>query len=175
MSDIAKYALKVAGQIQKEVNTVSKPSPEGTKPKKHQLVDFNLVKGTGAHLERVVHQINGAYEHGWYDACAVMLRRLIETLVIEMYIARGMKSKIKTKDGSLVNLNKLVARASSEPSWELDRGGKSLQKLKQIGNWSAHKRLYNANRDDIDTYESEIRIVIQELVYLAGYKMQKGP
>ena len=175
MSDIAKYALKVAGRIQKDVNNVSKPSPEGTKPKKYQLVDFNLVKGTGAHLERVVHQINGAYEHGWYDACAVMLRRLLETLVIEMYIARDMKSKIKTRDGRFVNLNKLVARASSEPSWELDNNGRSLQKLKEIGNWSAHKRLYNANRDDIDTYESEIRIVVQELVYMAGYKMQKGP
>ncbi len=174
MSDIAKYALNAARQIQQDVNKVSKPQPEGTKPKTSQLVDFALVKGTGAHLERVVHQINGAYEHGWYDACAVMLRRLIETLLIEIYIAREMKSKIKERDGRFVHLNKLVALASSEPSWDLDNNGRSLKKLKEIGNWSAHKRLYNANRDDIDTYESEIRIVVQELVYMAGYKMQKG-
>ena len=32
----------------------------------------DLVEGTRAYLESLVHQINGAYDNGFYDACAVL-------------------------------------------------------------------------------------------------------
>jgi hypothetical protein len=41
------------------------------------------VAGTRSYLERFVYQINGAYEFGFYDACAVLCRRLITDLLAQ--------------------------------------------------------------------------------------------
>ena len=39
-----------------------------------------------------------------------------------------------------------------------------------MGDKSAHSRRYNAHRGDIDPLLVDIRLVVQELVYLAGLK-----
>jgi hypothetical protein len=38
------------------------------------VVPNDWVKGTRVYLERLVHQINGSYDYGFYDACATMSR-----------------------------------------------------------------------------------------------------
>ena len=53
-----------------------------------------LVEGKAKdYIVNIVYQINGTYEYGWYDACAVMLRRLMESLIIEAYIDKGIVDK----------------------------------------------------------------------------------
>jgi hypothetical protein len=42
--------------------------------------------------------------------------------------------------------------------------------LKDIGDKSAHGRRYNAQRGDIEPLLADIRLVVQELIYLAGLK-----
>ena len=49
--------------------------------------------GTRSYLERLVHQINGTYQFGFYDACATMCRRLMESLIIEVYVIVGHVNK----------------------------------------------------------------------------------
>src|SRR5207247_9934689 len=49
------------------------------------VLDPNTVAGTRVYLEKLVHQINGTYEYGFFDGCAVLCRRLVESLVIEIY------------------------------------------------------------------------------------------
>ncbi len=44
-----------------------------------------LFSNTRVYLERVVDQINKSYDMQLWDCCAVMCRRLLETLVIETY------------------------------------------------------------------------------------------
>lgn len=170
MNEFAKYVLNVAKRIQADVNRIAKPPPEGRKPKTNQVIDFNLVKGTRGYIERTVHQINGTYENGWYDACAVMLRRLIETLIIEVFEKHNITSRIKDDNGNFYRLNKLITKTYNESTWTLENNGEILRKLKDIGNWSAHKRRYNTNRHDIDQHLSNIRLAVQELIYLAGLK-----
>ncbi|WP_449428896.1 hypothetical protein [Rhodanobacter umsongensis] len=41
------------------------------------------------YITRVLDQVNGCYDNGFYDASAVMARRLIETLVIDIYVEAG--------------------------------------------------------------------------------------
>ena len=89
-----------------------------------------------------------------------MLRRLLEMLIIEAFVAHGMKDKIKGQNGRFLRLNGLIRRACSESSWALDDNGAVLRKLNAIGNWSAHKRRFVANREDIDSHETELRIVV---------------
>ena len=42
------------------------------------VIPLSVVRGTRGYIERVANQINGTYENGWYDACAVMIRRVLE-------------------------------------------------------------------------------------------------
>ena len=166
----ATLTLENAKRAQREMNRLTKPPAEGTRPASDRIIDAALVRGAPGNFVRIVDQINGTYERGWYDACAVMLRRLLEMLIIEAYVANGMKEKIKGQNGRFLRLNGLIKRACSESSWALDDNGDILRRLNAIGNWSAHKRRFIANRQDIDVYVPEIRVVVQELLYLAKLK-----
>lgn len=148
------------------------PPPEETAPSHEQpVVYLSLVAGTRGYLGKLVHQINGAYEHGWYDACAVMIRRLTETLVIEVFEAHKIDGKIKNKDDDFLYLGDLINAVLTESSWNLGRNAKkSLKALKDIGDKSAHSRRFIAHRRDIDKVVDDLRVVVQELIFLAGLK-----
>lgn len=171
MQDFVNKALVIAQQIQDDVRHGTKPPIEGGKAKTNQVIDFALVRGTRGYLEKVVNQINGTYEHGWYDACAVMLRRLMETLIIESYENVGAATNIKNSEGDYPQLSDLIKFAKNEPAFGLSRNAKKgLDKLKNIADQAAHSRRFNANRNDIESILPEIRTLVQEFVSIARYK-----
>lgn len=130
-----------------------------------------LVRGTRGYIERVAHQINGTYSNGWYDACAVMLRRLLETLIIECFEAHKINARIKDVNGNYVFLRDLVDAMLAESTWTLGRNVRTnLPRLKDIGDKSAHSRRYNAHREDIDKLLKDVRETVQELLVLAKLK-----
>lgn len=146
------------------------PPEEGTKAESQAIIYLPLVKGTRSYIEKVANQINGCYEKGWFDACAVMIRRLLETLIIEVYEKHGIADKIK-KNGDFMFLRDMINVILNETTLNLSRNTKSaLPKLKDIGDKSAHSRRFNAVRQDIDDFKKELRVVTQELLVLAGLK-----
>ena len=146
------------------------PPAEGTEAKSQNIIFMPLVKGTRGYIEKVSNQINGCYECGWFDACAVMIRRLLETLIIEVFEHHKIQAKIQ-KNGDYLYLRDLINITLAEPSWSLGRNTKAaLPKLKDIGDKSAHSRRYNAIRHDIDDIKIDLRVVIQELLVLANLK-----
>lgn len=50
------------------------------------VIPLEYVDGTSTYLVRLVRQINGCYDASYFDASAVMIRRLVESLLIEIYI-----------------------------------------------------------------------------------------
>ena len=135
------------------------------------VIPFTLVRGTRGYIERITHQINGTYSNGWYDSCAVMIRRLIETLIIESFESHGIADNIKNSGGDFFYLSDLISKTLSESTWNISRNARqALPKLKDIGDKSAHSRRFNAVRHDIDKVNPQIRVVVQEFVYLAGLK-----
>ena len=101
-----------------------------------------------------------------------MMRRLIETLIIECFEKHQIADTIKNpKTGDFLYLGDLVEMAIRETAWNLGRKTKqAMPRLKNIGDQSAHSRRYNAHREDIDKLSEDFRVVCQELVYLAGLK-----
>ncbi len=171
MSSLAKIALKIAKKIQEEVPRFETPPSETVTSAAEMVFPLTLVKGTRDYIEKVAYQINGSYVSGWYDACAVMLRRLIETLIIEAFESYNIQAKIKNPNGDYQYLGDLITKTLNEPSWNLGRNTRiALPRLKNIGDQSAHSRRYVAHREDIDKVLPDIRSVIQELVYLAKLK-----
>ena len=132
-----------------------------------ELFSMEIMQDTRNYVQRIALQANGCYERGWYDACAVMVRRLIETLIIECFENYSLELKIQTADGNYVALSDLIRRFLSEPTWNLSRTTKSnLPKLKEIGDLSAHSRRFIANRNDIEKFAQDIQVILQELVYV---------
>lgn len=147
------------------------PPAEGGTSTDDNIVMFSLVRGTRPYLERIVHQINGSYENGWYDASAVMIRRLVETLIIEVYESKGRAAHIKDGNGDWLFLNDLITRISADPQFNLSRPTKrSLPDLKDVGDKSAHSRFHTAHRGDIEKLGPHLRNVVQELLALANLK-----
>lgn len=172
MNDLAHLALSTAKSIQDEVPKRGAPPDEGLESESEQVISFSLVRGTRGYIEKVANQINGCYEHGWFDGCAVMIRRLVETLIIETYEKHGITHKIKNPtSGDFYYLSDQIDCIMKESTWNLGRNAKAaLPKLKNIGDLSAHSRRYNAHKQDIDKIIGELRIVVQELIYLSGLK-----
>ena len=144
---------------------------EGIRALTQPVILLSLVRETRGYIERVSNQINGAYENGWYDACAVMLRRLIETLIIEAFEYHRIAAKIQNSNGDFVYLCDFIDKTLAEPTWNLSRNAKqALPRPKEIGDKSAHSRRYIAQRGDIHPLLTDIRTVVQELLYLATLK-----
>lgn len=157
--------------IQADCKDTLLPPEGGLEAIGQPVVPFALIRGTRGYLERITHQINGTYTNGWYDSCAVMIRRLIETLIIESFENNNIAHMIKNQTGDFFYLSDLISKTLAESSWNLSRNARqALPKLKDIGDKSAHSRRFNAVRNDIDKINPQIRVVVQELVYLAGLK-----
>jgi hypothetical protein len=80
-------------------------------------------KNTRGYIEEVCRELNGCFRHAYYNAAAVMLRRLLETLVIEAYEHLDRETEIKDGGGNYLMLSDLAERVCGEkghkgiPSW----------------------------------------------------------
>jgi hypothetical protein len=130
-----------------------------------------VVDKTRGYLEKVVQQANGCYEHQWFDACAVMVRKFIEILIIEVFEAHGKAADIQDGDKNYYMLGELVDRLLADATWTVGRKTKKyLPEIKTSGNRSAHNRRYVATRQDIDKFIPGLRVVADELLHLAKLK-----
>ncbi|MEX2662680.1 MAG: hypothetical protein WD227_12165 [Vicinamibacterales bacterium] len=120
------------------------------------------------YLVTVGRQMNGCFERGWFDAAAVMMRRLLEICIIEAFEAQRAAAKITGTDGNYFQLTDLVNAALAEPSWTLSRNcRKFLPRLKDVGHQSAHGRYYHARAGDIEALRPQCRVVIEEFLHHA--------
>lgn len=170
-TEFAKVVLGAAKAVQAEADDTWRPPPAGGPAQSDMIVYNSLVSGSRTYIEKVAHQINGSYEHGWYDACGVMIRRLIETLIIEAFEHHKIEAQVKTASGDYVYLRDLITATLNCTSWSLGRNVKqALPRLKDVGDRSAHSRRFIAQRQDIDRLAPDLRDVIQELLTLANLK-----
>jgi hypothetical protein len=160
-------ARGINAEIVKELG----PPPEGLRAAHNLVIPVTLVRGTRGYIERTANQVNGTYENGWYDACAVMLRPLLETLIIEAFEKFKIADKIKNISGDFSSLGDLVDRSLQETSWNLSRNcKKALPKIKEIGDRSAHSRRYTAVRGDLAPLLADIRLIVEEFLCLADLR-----
>ncbi|MBW8869522.1 MAG: hypothetical protein JF563_01880 [Acidobacteriales bacterium] len=128
-------------------------------------------KGTRNYIEKIAIQLCGCWEQHFYDAAAVMLRRLAETLIIESYETLGREGEIKDVDDNYFMLGKLVDKACSAGGLNLGREAKTaLKEIKEHGDRSAHNRRINAVRPELQDIRTRARTAIEELINIARLK-----
>ena len=140
-------------------------------PKTDSVLPTNLFKGTRGYIEKVVYQLNASYSAGLFDCCAVMCRRLLETLIIEVYEAAGRANELNDPDGNFKMFSGLLAHLEADTKINLSRNAKGgLNSFKKLGDLSAHNRRFNAEADDIKRVRDELRVAAEELLHLANLK-----
>ncbi len=97
-----------------------------------------------------------------------MMRRLLESAIIEAFEAIKRDSKIKDPStGDFFQLTELIRFALAESSWNLPRTvKKELPNLRDLGHRSAHNRYYLATKSDIDKLASPFRETIEAFLHL---------
>ena len=88
-------------------------------PVTEQVLPLSVVQNTRGYLEKVIIQANGCYEHQWFDACAVMIRRFTETLIIEVYEHQGKADEVKDKAGDFLALRDLITAITNNTAINL--------------------------------------------------------
>ena len=134
------------------------------------LFPLEILSGTRDYIVRIGRQVQGCYQGGFYDGCAVMIRRLVETLIIECFEQHGIGNAAKGSDGEYLYLRDLIAEFVTHPEWSVSRNSRSaLQQLKAIGDLSAHSRRFTARREDLNRVANDLRISLEELVHIARF------
>lgn len=132
-----------------------------------EILDEALFCGKRGFLDKLIKQVNNCYSNCCYDAAAVCMRRVFEITLILAYENLGIQSEIK-KDGEYVMLEKIVANAVNNPILAISRLKKEYDSIREIGNYAAHRVLYNTRKKDIDDIRQTYRVCLEELYYKAG-------
>ncbi len=134
------------------------------------LFPEELFSNTRGYLIKVAEQATLCYEYQAFDACLVLIRKLVETLIIELFEKHNIEGEIKGNDGYFYSFSDLISRLLSNPKWNISRNTTlSLPRIKKFGDLSAHNRRFIAKQNDIDSIKDDIRIVFQELLLLIDY------
>ncbi len=143
-------------------------------PPSNNLFPIELVNETRGYIQEISSQAICCYDLKLFDACSVMLRKLIETLIIECFEKHKLDSEIKDKNGDFFYLSDLINKLLIEKSWNISRNAKQgFKNIKNIGDLAAHNRRFCAKQSDIDKIKQDVRICIQELISLIDYKNWK--
>ncbi|UJH67719.1 hypothetical protein [Allomuricauda sp. SCSIO 65647] len=135
---------------------------------------IELFDNTRGYLKTIANQALASYNKGIYDGCSVLTRKLIEILIIECFERHGSDNLIKNSHGNFYYLSDLITEFLKEPSWNIGRNAKrSLPKIKNIGDKSAHNRRYIARKKDLEYIKENVRTVIEELIHLIDYENWK--
>lgn len=135
------------------------------------VLPHDLLDHSRGFLEKLANQINLSFEHGAYDGCAMLMRRLVEILLILAFRKLDVESQILDADGNYIELKQMIGKAIALPQMALSKTAKHhLPELRELGNLSAHSVEYICRKTDIANRALEYRVTVEELAYRAGVK-----
>jgi hypothetical protein len=166
--DEARKSVRLICETEIIPNLSNLSSP--TQPTAEPVLAAAVLAKAHTYLQRTLLQANGTYEKRWFDASSVMIRKLVENLIIDVYEHHGKQAEAQ-KDGEYFMLNGLVTALLSQKHWTLQRETKkSLPEIKKLGDRAAHNRRYEATRQDIDQILPGLRATVDDLLHLSGQK-----
>jgi hypothetical protein len=127
------------------------------------FVPNDLIEDRHYILKKVLWEMNKSYDSACYNACAAMIRRLTESLIVQAFEHYAIESQIK-KDNNYLEFSELIGKAIAEPKLGLTRNTKRiLPDLKFFGDLASHNRKALVRKDDLDRLHQATRSAIEEL------------
>lgn len=137
------------------------------------LFDINIIKdipNTPYYLWRIAEQMCACYDKKLYTACFGMMRKLIETLIIECYEKNKIQNDIIGEDGNYFSLSTLIDKYVSCNIMNASKNLKeSFKNIKYFGDLSMHNRKFFAGKHDIDKLKNPLRQSVQEIILNIDY------
>ncbi len=138
-------------------------------PTEKEVIDIiipdEVVSNEKHYFQKIIRQINGCYQDKYFDACFVMVRRAIETLIIDVYESKKKEKLLLDTEGNYLTFSKLIDKTLTDNMIKLSKTSKvDIKKIKKFGDVAAHNRKLNLKQCDIDKYSDSIRIIIEELI-----------
>ncbi len=129
-----------------------------------ELISQELFTKKLQYLKRIVSQINASYRYELYDCCAVMCRRLLILLIIELFESKE-KLKLIFNNDEYLPLPTMIDQLKKEyPGQFTNHSG--LLRLKSLGDRAAHHRRAFTDKDNIDKLHDDFNTNIKTLVSL---------
>lgn len=143
------------------------PQPPSPTPSGNSYIDPEIFKDCPPFIKHLEPQINGCWDRQWHEACALTIRRLLESLIINLYEKRGWIAEIRGPDGYL-KLQNLVDKVCGDGRVGLGKKPKEgLQHLKQIGDVAAHDFRVRVRKSDLEQKRTELRLACERLIFIA--------
>jgi hypothetical protein len=127
--------------------------------------DPGLFAGKDRYLRDITIEINTAFRNGAYNACSVMLRRLLETLIIKAHTRNGTTEMATNRDGEFYHLGKLIDDVTANQIFGLTRSAyEAMPDLKRLGDWGAHNPSVLVRHTDLEPLKAKARLCFEELL-----------
>lgn len=136
-----------------------------------ELLPLDILDTAPYYIKLTAKQMNQCFECCLYDAVLVVMRKLIETLIIECFERYGVDNNIKDDKGNFLFLSELIPRFVAADKWNVSRNLEAyIKTVKKYGDLSAHNRRFLAKRSDMNIFKFEMRQVVQEIIMIIDYK-----
>lgn len=136
-----------------------------------ELLPLDILDTAPYYIKLTAKQMNQCFECCLYDAVLVMMRKLIETLIIECFERYGIDGNIKDNNGQFFFLSDLIPRFVADDKWNISRNLEAyIKKVKKYGDLSAHNRRFLAKKSDMNDFRFELRQAVQEIIMIIDYK-----
>lgn len=126
---------------------------------------------TRGYIESICRQINASYQFELFDGAAVLLRKAVETGLIECFEFLGREAEIRDDKGNYFMLRDLSGVAVKPNGLTLGRNAKhGLEQVKEAGDLAAHNRRFLTRKGDLDRIQMGARVLLEELIFIAKLK-----
>lgn len=116
-------------------------------------------------LRPVFDQIEGCYAYEFRDAALVMLRKLVESLIIDGYQRAGRVQEIKDAKGNFLGFGDLAGLAKSGALFRLGRDSRAtIDDVQKQGHNAAHNPGFHAQPSHLENLRTGVGILLQELL-----------
>lgn len=134
-----------------------------------ELLEEAKFCGKRSFIDKLIRQINFSYGNNCYDACAVLMRRLFEMMLVLSYQNQGIEAEITNAQGNHLMLEGIVKNAVQNKTLGIPpRISKHFDQFRDAGNYSAHSITYTAGKKDIDDIKVDYRVMLEDLYNRAG-------
>jgi|GEM_PF-6875419 len=113
-----------------------------------------------SYIKRIGEQINASYDYNIFDGCAILMRRLLETLLVLICTKKGFISSNSNESYTLSSIIEDTKNNNIFSKKLID----SMYRIRDLGNFSAHTNGYYAVKKDIDHLKDRYRVLIQILL-----------
>lgn len=163
-----KSGYKLTRQAQKEISSIIGECTSISVS--DELFPLDILRNTQYYLEKLGFKCVPVMKAGLYDASLVMMRKLLETLIIECFERYSIENEIKDNSGNFFYLSDLIPKFINSNKWNVSRNLSSyIKEVKKYGDLSAHNRRFFAHKSDFDKFKFELRQTVQEIVLLIDY------